>query len=94
LFQPPELYVPDAFTPNGDEINDVWGTVPVFVRDYHMMVFNRWGEKVFDSKDKKLQWKGVMGSGKPSDNVFAWMVVYMGWDNRRYTQQGVVHILE
>ena len=94
LFQPPELYVPDAFTPNGDEINDVWGTVPVFVRDYHMMVFNRWGEKVFDSKDKKLQWKGVMGSGKPSDNVFAWMVVYMGWDNRRYTQQGVVHVLE
>lgn len=94
LFQPPELYVPDALTPNGDEINDVWGTVPVFVRDYHMMVFNRWGEKVFDSKDKKLQWKGVMGSGKPSDNVFAWMVVYMGWDNRRYTQQGVVHVLE
>lgn len=94
LFQPPELYVPDAFTPNGDEMNDVWGTVPVFVRDYHMMVFNRWGEKVFDSKNKKLQWPGVMGQGKPFDNVFAWMVVYMGWDNRRYTQTGVVHVLE
>jgi gliding motility-associated-like protein len=94
LFQPPELYVPDAFTPNGDDINDVWGTVPVFVRDYHMMVFNRWGQKVFDSKDKKLQWKGVMGNGKPSDNVFAWLVVYKGWDDRRYTQRGVVHVLE
>ncbi len=94
LFQPPELYVPDAFTPNGDEMNDVWGTVPVFVRDYHMMVFNRWGEKVFDSKNKKLQWPGIMGQGKPFDNVFAWMVVYMGWDNRRYTQTGVVHVLE
>ncbi len=55
-----QLYVPNAFTPNGDGINDyfeIFGNKKVWL-EMEMIVFNRWGEKVFESKDMNFQWDG------------------------------------
>jgi gliding motility-associated-like protein len=93
MIQPPLLHVPNAFSPNGDGLNDVWGFVPVFVREFNMRVFNRWGEKVFDSDNKKLQWEGKYLSAEPYDNVFIWICTYKGWDNEFYKQKGTVTIV-
>jgi gliding motility-associated-like protein len=94
LIQPPHLYVPSAFTPNDDNINDVWGIVPVFVKEYNIKVFNRWGEKVYDSNDKKRQWAGEYNGDAPFQNVFIWVVEYTGWDNSRHFDRGDVTILK
>lgn len=93
LYQPPELWVPNAFTPEGNGINDVWGTVPVFVRNYSMKLYNRWGQKVWESTDKKRQWDGTVNGVKAEDGVFAWYVVFDGWDDKTYTMAGTVTIL-
>jgi gliding motility-associated-like protein len=55
-----QLYVPNAFTPNGDGVNDyfeIFGNKKVWL-EMEMNVFNRWGEKVFESKDMNFQWDG------------------------------------
>ncbi|MCC7298507.1 MAG: gliding motility-associated C-terminal domain-containing protein, partial [Bacteroidia bacterium] len=93
LYQPPELWVPNAYTPEGNNINDVWGTVPVFVRNYSMKVYNRWGQKVWESTDKKRQWDGYVDGVKAADGVFAWHVVFDGWDDKTYKMTGTVTIL-
>ncbi|MEJ7685267.1 MAG: gliding motility-associated C-terminal domain-containing protein [Segetibacter sp.] len=64
----PVLDVPNAFTPNGDGIND-----KVFVRGYGISkmtwrIYNRWGEKVFETNDKTQGWDGTYkGSLQPKE---------------------------
>lgn len=93
LYQPPELWVPNAFTRNADMLNDTWGTVPVFVRNYHMRVYDRWGQKVWESTDKKRQWDGTVNDRKAPDGVYAWYVIFDGWDDKTYRMKGTVTIL-
>lgn len=93
LYQPPELWVPNAFTDNLDNLNDIWGIVPVFVKDYHMMVFNRWGQKVWETQNKKDQWNGMVNGKQPADAVFAWYVIFTGWDNKTYQMKGTVTVI-
>jgi gliding motility-associated-like protein len=93
LIQPPEVWVPDAFTVNQDNLNDVWGTFPVFARQYSMKVYNRWGQKIWESSNKKTQWDGTV-NGKPApDGVYAWLLTFDGWNDKEYQKTGTVLIL-
>lgn len=74
------LYGPNAFSPNGDGINDEWR--PVW-RDldpnyYHLRVFDRWGEEVWSSTDALLGWDGRCKGGAPKNDVFAWKLEARG----------------
>lgn len=52
------LYVPNAFTPNGDGKNDIFKAEGVDIEYFRMEVFNRWGEMVFESNDIDRGWNG------------------------------------
>ena len=56
------IYVPNTFTPNKDGINDIF--LPTltdgFIKEtYHLTIFNRWGELIFESRDENLGWDGL-----------------------------------
>jgi gliding motility-associated-like protein len=58
------VYVPNTFTPNGDEFNQVF--LPVIstsreITDYELLIFDRWGELIFESKDINIGWDGTYG---------------------------------
>lgn len=93
LVQAPILRVPNVFTPNGDGINDNWRTVPVFVKDYHMQVYNRWGQFVWQTHNKYDYFSGIYKGVQPWNNVFIWQVTYTGWDNSVHFDKGNVTIL-
>lgn len=93
VYQPPLLWVPNAFSSNNDGINDTWGIVPVFVREYNMKVYNRWGQLVFETDNKKNDWNGDYKGRTPFDEVLIWIVTYTGWDDRVYYKKGTVTIL-
>lgn len=93
LIQKPLLHVPNAFTPNGDNLNDDWRIVPVFVKDYRLKIFNRWGERVYDSNDKKQQWKGYFREEEAYNNIFIYQIMYTGWDKSTHYTSGNVTIL-
>jgi gliding motility-associated-like protein len=73
-------FVPNAFTPDGDEFNQIFK--PVFtsgfdIYDYHFMVFNRWGEMVFESYDAEYGWNGRYGrSDLKQDGVYTWEIIF------------------
>ena len=66
-----QLYIPNLFSPNGDGSNDVFGifTDDLSVLQFSLKIFNRWGEKVFESNDYHQGWDGYFnGELSPSEN--------------------------
>ena len=51
--------MPTAFTPDSDGVNDQFGAKGINVKDFHLEVFNRWGEKIFESTDINTHWDGT-----------------------------------
>ncbi|OYU96147.1 MAG: hypothetical protein CFE21_06970 [Bacteroidetes bacterium B1(2017)] len=88
LLQLPVLYSPNAYTDNNDGVNDVFHLVPVFVRDYHLQIYNRWGERIFETYSKKDGFKGTYGGNESQGDVYFYIVEYGGWDNSKYIKKG------
>lgn len=68
------VFVPTAFTPNADGINDqlfVLGD-DIDARDFHLMVFDRWGEMIFESTDRSKGWDGSYEGAPVQDGVYNW----------------------
>lgn len=63
--QSAKIYVPNAFTPNGDGANDTFQIKGVFVDQFDLTVFNRWGEAVFHATDPNMPWDGTL-NGQPA----------------------------
>jgi len=63
--EPFAFYLPNSFTPNDDGLNDVFGMESNAIdrSDYRLMIFNRWGEKLFDSSDPDKVWDGSHQNG-------------------------------
>ena len=70
------IYFPNAFSPNGDGVNDIFK--PEFPNDleilgYKLKVFDRWGNKVFESKNTEFGWDGIFDGQAMDPAVFAWI---------------------
>jgi gliding motility-associated-like protein len=72
-----DLYVPNAFTPEGDGHNEVF--VPVTSCDlfqYELMIFNRWGELIFETTTINDYWDGTYKGLLSQDGVYVWKITY------------------
>lgn len=73
------FYVPNAFTPDGDIHNNTF--LPVFTSgydpyDYHLIIFNRWGEIIFESFNSEIGWDGTYSDHLAEDGVYIWKIVF------------------
>jgi gliding motility-associated-like protein len=90
--------MPNAFTPNGDGINETFG--PDFKCDnpkYLLMrIFNRWGEKVYETNDLNGQWDGRYKNTMQPPGVYVYYVEFVGMQNneeKTYKMMGSVTII-
>jgi gliding motility-associated-like protein len=56
------LYIPNVFSPNGDGKNELFYLNAEGYTNYHLVIFNRWGEKLFESTDSKILWNGKINN--------------------------------
>lgn len=73
-----QVYIPNAFTPNGDNLND--GFAPKFdcqLEDYQFLVYSRWGDLLFQTTEKDREWDGIENGNVASDGVYAYTVKYV-----------------
>lgn len=70
------IHVPNAFTPNGDGINDVFlPSLDGFaVREYNLTIWDRWGEMIFETDDERQAWNGLLGGTLVQDGVYIWQI--------------------
>jgi gliding motility-associated-like protein len=71
----PEIYVPTAFTPNGDGLNDKFKIIPVGITNIrYFNIYNRWGQLIFSTQDPSKGWDGtVKGIPQPA-GTYVWVV--------------------
>lgn len=70
-----KLYIPNAFTPNGDHINDLFeikASCAEELVEYHLMIYDRWGQKVYESYSINQPWNG----GEFLEGVYVYNVEY------------------
>jgi gliding motility-associated-like protein len=88
-----KVWVPTAFTPNGDGLNDLLKVLnPGGFIDFRFTVFNRLGQVVFATKDPQQGWDGTFKS-KPSNGSYAWICNYRFAGDERQTISGLVTII-
>jgi gliding motility-associated-like protein len=73
------FYIPNVFTPDHDDYNETF--LPVFTSgfdpyDYHLIIFNRWGEVVFESYNTAIGWDGKYNGELCEDGVYVWQVEF------------------
>jgi gliding motility-associated-like protein len=68
------IYVPNAFTPNGDGINDVFYVYGNGIEELHFIIANRWGEVVFESYDLNSGWDGIYRGEQVVPDVYVYYV--------------------
>ncbi len=74
----PSIFVPGAFTPNGDGLNDYFLAEGVGIRDFEMIVKDRWGTEVFKTNDIEFGWNGSLRQSDyyVADGVYSWIIRY------------------
>ncbi len=53
-----DFFVPTAFSPNGDGLNDMINVHGFCIKSYKLQIYNRWGEQIFETQDKTMSWDG------------------------------------
>ena len=75
------FYVPNTFTPDGDNFNQIFS--PIFYSgfdpfNFSMLIFNRWGELIFETKNAEIGWDGSYSdkAGVVADGIYTWKITY------------------
>jgi gliding motility-associated-like protein len=69
------MYIPNAFTPNGDNKNDVFLPVIRSVKKYSLQIFNRWGQKIFETRDYAQGWDGVINGEACVEETYSYKII-------------------
>jgi gliding motility-associated-like protein len=90
---------PNAFTPNGDGLNDLFRPkIPGEVTGYRFAIYNRWGQMIFETRDRNKAWDGATpgmqgssgASSLTSSNTYTWICVYTDDSGKNIVMKGSV----
>lgn len=90
-----QLQMPNAFTPNGDGINDIYKAKSGYqsLVEFHAYIFNRWGQKLFEWSDPSQGWDGTYKGKAVKDGVYFVLVKAKGADGKTYNIKRDVNLL-
>jgi gliding motility-associated-like protein len=90
----PYIFVPTAFTPNGDGLNDVIRPIAVGMKQInYFQVYNRWGQMVFSTQINGQGWNGMIGGKPQNTGVYVWLVRGVDYLNRPFFLKGTVTLI-
>ena len=88
------LYIPNAFTPDGNALNDVFSPAGIDLYDYKMMIFDRWGAKIFESSTFNEGWNGTYKGTLCKEGVYVYKIEFKAKNGelKRRSQSVVGHV--
>jgi gliding motility-associated-like protein len=89
----PNLFYPTAFTPNGDNLNDVFNVYGQFITEFEMNIFNRWGELLFTTKDLTQGWDGTYRGNAMPEGTYTFVATITDRKDRTFKKSGTVVLL-
>jgi gliding motility-associated-like protein len=88
------LYIPNAFSPNGDGYNDNFNVVGDYIFDFEMRIFDRWGNLVYHSTNVKNGWNGSMKGTSAIEDVYVYLINATDYYNKTYSYKGTVTLIK
>jgi gliding motility-associated-like protein len=92
MYMPFYFNVPNAFTPNNDGLNDTFRPVATgdLIRQFSMVIYNRWGQMIFETSDYSAGWDG---KGAPA-GVYSWLISYSNHLGKVFKMRGSVMLVK
>ncbi len=84
----PYVYVPNAFTPDNNTRNDVFSVSSNIPGEISMQIFNRWGKKIFETKDARVGWDGKLNGLIQQAGSYVYIITYKGNFPEIQTEKG------
>lgn len=86
------VLVPNAFTPNGDNLNDTFRPVVDYerVRLFNMVIYNHWGQRIFETSNPAEGWNGKDAPAA----VYSWVISYSDMVGKGSQMKGVVTLIK
>jgi gliding motility-associated-like protein len=94
---PAEVFIPNIFTPNNDGINDALKVIGIDIVDFKLMIFDRWGGKVFVTESISAFWDGTINGMPMNIGVYTYVTEYTGKNKAgaftTFTKSGTITLL-
>lgn len=89
------FYIPNAFSPNGDSINDSFNGKGIFIKEYEMRIYDRWGNMIFFTDDINKPWDGRANHGNEMAqmDVYVYLVQVTDMKRRKHNYRGIVTLV-
>jgi len=96
VYKGPDIYVPNAFSPNGDNLNDILKAIPAGIKAFHYFrIYSRWGNLVFNTNDPLQGWDGKLKSVMQTPGTtFVWMAEGIDYKGNLVQRKGTVMIVK
>jgi gliding motility-associated-like protein len=94
LFGEYAIYVPNTFTPNGDNKNQYFRAYGMAIEKFDMWIFNRWGEQIWHADDMELTWDGTYQGSEVKDDVYIWKIIAFDTNGDEHELYGHVTVLK
>lgn len=93
VFKRIDIYVPTAFTPNGDGHNDILRAIPAGIKEFkYFHIYNRWGQLVFQTTNASKGWDGKLNSVLQT-GVFVWIAEGMDYNGHVIKRKGTTVVI-
>ncbi len=94
VFDGPEIYVPNTFTPNGDGLNDVMRPILIGIKELkYFTIFNRYGQLVFTTSRQGEGWNGIFKDDRQNSGAFTWIAEAIDFKGRTITRKGILILI-
>ena len=89
----PNVYVPNAFTPNNDNLNDGFGVVGIAVNEYSIQIYNRWGERIYESTDIDAKWDATYMDKLVQVGTYVYLIQFTDFEGKVYQRTGTINLI-
>lgn len=90
LVQSAVIWIPNAYSPNADGLNDIWSVYIDFVKSFDMQIYNRWGQLVFETTDVTKKWQAHHNE---EDGLYYYLIVYKDLMGKAHYLKGPIYLL-
>ncbi len=87
---PATLFVPNAFSPNGDGLNDIFTSAGEFEARFNLQIYDRWGKLLFETNNKVAGWDGTVNGQPQPEGVYVFRMEVEGFDGEVLRRHGSV----
>ena len=93
IFSEEWLWAPNAFSPNGDRVNDEFEVVHRNIEEFRVVITNRWGQVLFTSDDPDFHWDGTYDGELVEEGVYTYQIQAWGISGRPHHTEGTLHLI-